>query len=357
MTKDTITIFVTVYNLEPFLDRFFDCLSKQTVTDYEALIIDDGSTDNSLAICRKYAAEDSRIRIIASEHIGISAARNLAIKSINTDLVTSLDGDDIFEKDYLKHLLDVYKKYDADMVISNVVYHSEAGEEFDRFVERPEELIEKERFGEELPKLLVERRFNYLYAKLFRSEYLKQTYVEPDVMQGSDTMINSQYVLKINNIAIADAYDYNYIIYAKRSVTSYSGDSVFERLCRINRFVYDTMEAGGYLNDEMLRVIDGRFLYSGTIAVGRIAKSTEMTMAQKYQKAEKIVQSEEYGRSYRRQQERGNLNTYTFDVIEPGREREYVKSIYQKKRAAKRYETIKNTLPDWVFDAWHKIKK
>ena len=77
MTNDTITIFVTVYNIAPYLDRFFENLRRQTVRDYEVLIVDDGSTDNSLEICRRHAANDPRIRVLTTRHIGISAARTM----------------------------------------------------------------------------------------------------------------------------------------------------------------------------------------------------------------------------------------------------------------------------------------
>lgn len=356
MTKDTITIIVTVYNLEPYLDRFFKNLSEQTVTDYEVLIIDDGSEDNSLAICRKYAADDERIRIIASEHIGISAARNLALSSIRTELVSSLDGDDYFDKDYLKHLLDAYKKYGADLVMSNVIYRTEEGEETDRFSERPEELIERNRFPYELPKLLTERRLNYLYGKLYKAEYLRDIRVEPDVMQGSDTMINSQYVVKINSIAVIENYDYNYIKYSVRSVTSYGGDHVFKRLYRINKFVYDVMEANDLLSSEMLRTIDGRIMYSGKIALRRIAKMPVMKR-EKYHRAEKITHSDEYLCSYNRQLKHGNIPSFEFGVIRPGEEKDYIKDLCRSIKNEKRYNTIKSTAPSWMFDVWHKIKK
>ncbi len=356
MTSDTITIFVTVYNIAPYLDRFFENLRRQTVRDYEVLIVDDGSTDNSLEICRRHAANDPRIRVLTTRHIGISAARNMAFKYIFTDLVTSLDGDDYFDENYLKHLLDAHRKYNADLVISNVIYRYENDEEFDRFSPRKEELIEKARFGEELPKLLTERRLNYLYAKLYRLKYLKTLHVQEDVMQGSDTMLNSQYVTKINSIAVIEYYDYNYIKYTKRSVTSYNGDHVFKRLYRINNYVYKIMEEAGMLNGAMLHAIDGRILHSGLLALRNIAKLNE-PLHQKMHKAEQIIRSEEYGRSYRRQAKLGKLGEYHFTVIEPGKEREYVRDLCQKIRFNKRYESVKSNMPDWILKTWHKIKK
>ena len=114
MEKQMVTIFVSVYNIGEYLERFFDCLDKQTFRNYKLLMIDDGSTDNSLSICRAHAEKDSRIKVVPIEHGGIAKARNLMHGMLDTEFATSLDGDDYFGPDYLKHLMDAQKKYDAE---------------------------------------------------------------------------------------------------------------------------------------------------------------------------------------------------------------------------------------------------
>ena len=252
MQKTLVTIFVTVYNIEKYLKRFFDCLDKQTFKNYKVLMIDDGSTDNSLSICRAYAEKDSRIKVVENEHIGISATRNILLRLLDTEFATSLDGDDYFEPEYLKHLMDAQKKYDADYVISNVITVEHDGYEVSRFKPRKEAFFTKEQLLDILPDLLVEKRLNFLYTKLFRTKYLKDIRVEPDVKQGSDTMINMQYALGINNLAVIEDYDYYYVHYHNHSVTSYSGTDFFWRLYRINKYLYDLTEQKGFLNDKML---------------------------------------------------------------------------------------------------------
>ena len=127
MEKHLITIFVSVYNIDKYLDRFFDCLDKQTFRDYKLLMVDDGSTDNSLSICQAHAEQDNRIQVVSIEHVGISSARNKILGMLDTEFATSLDGDDYFEPDYLKHLTDAQQKYNADFVISNVIDVTEKG--------------------------------------------------------------------------------------------------------------------------------------------------------------------------------------------------------------------------------------
>ena len=352
MGKSLVTIFVTVYNIGKYLERFFDCLNKQTFDEYKLLMIDDGSTDNSMSICRAHAEKDSRIKVVPIEHVGIAAARNKILGMIDTEFATSLDGDDYFEPDYLKHLMDAQKKYNADFVISNVIYVNQEGVETYRFTPRKEAFYTKEQFHDILPTLLEEERLNYLYTKLFRTEYLKDIRVEPDVRQGSDTMINMQYALRINNLAIIEDYDYSYVSHSTRSVTSYRETDFFWRLYRINKYLYDLMEKNGLLNDKMLRSIDGRILLSGRLALIRIAR-LNADINTKLDAAHKTIYSDEYLRSYNRLKENGQLETMNVEVIRPGEEEAFVRKInkdYQKER-------VLQYTPRPVFNVYHNIKK
>ena len=352
MSDHTLTIITTVYNVEKYLKHFFENLQQQTFSDYELLIVDDGSSDNTLAVCREHSVQDDRIRIFSVEHIGISAARNLALESVTTPFAASLDADDSFDKDYLKHLVDAQKKYDADLVISNVIYCGKNGTELERFKFRKEGFFTKEDFRWLFAALLDEDRLNYLYGKLYRTELLHGIRVEEDVRQGSDTMINCQYIMKIDNLAVIENYDYYYDMTNSTSVTSYVGKDVFTRLCRINSFVYDMMEQNGYVDDEMVRVIDGRVLLGGRRAAYKIIVSKEKRRSKK-QRVSDIFSSEEYCQPYLRQKERNNLQSYKREVIEPGKEMDFylyterrIKEEKRRERIQKRIAKLIELLPD-----------
>ena len=120
-----ITVVVTVYNISQYLPRFFDSMQIQSYEDYTLLIIDDGSDDGSLEICKQYAECDSRIKVVALNHVGIAKARNIAMTYIDSEFTVYVDGDDFVDKDYLKHLVDAQEKYNSDLVISRVAYLAE----------------------------------------------------------------------------------------------------------------------------------------------------------------------------------------------------------------------------------------
>ena len=349
-----VAVIVTIYNIEKYLDRFFECLKNQSFTDYEALMIDDGSQDGSLDLCRGYAEKDSRIRVFSLEHVGISAARNFAMQQIRTEFVTSLDGDDYFDKDYLKHLIDAQQKYDADMVISNVIFERENAKEYKRFIPRPEAVYTGQALQREIPGLLIEGRLNFLYGKLYRAELLKNIRVEPDVRQGSDTMINFMYLIKINSVAVTEDYDYHYIKYSQRTVTSYRGSDAFARLYRINRFVYDIMEQHGRLDDEMIKAIDARIFNSaGSVFV--FIGASDRSDREKLAAMKEITHSEEYLWSYERQKKLGSINELPAGVIVPGTEKYYLRAICHPERA-RLIGNIKKICPDYMLSAYNKMK-
>ena len=271
---------------------------------------------------------------------------------LDTEFATSLDGDDYFGPDYLKHLMDAQKKYDADYVVSNLIYVTEDGKELARIMPRKEEFFTKEQFPDILPELLEERRLNYVCTKLYRTEYLKDIRVDPDVNVGEDTMINIQYMFRINNIAVIEDYDYYYVQYTSRSLTSASSTDFFWRMYRIQKYLYDTTKKNGMLNDKMLRAIDVRTLISGDVAIQRIAR-LGIKLKDKVAAAQKTIHSYEYLSSYNRLKENGQLETLSYKVIHPGEEGEYIRSLHKRKRK----ESILKYTPEIIFKTFHNTKK
>lgn len=99
-----ISIIVPVYNTEKYLDRCIQSVLAQTYTNWELLLINDGSTDSSGAICDKYAAEDNRIRVFHKENGGVSSARNVGLSEMQGEWVTFLDSDDWIDDKYIEFM-------------------------------------------------------------------------------------------------------------------------------------------------------------------------------------------------------------------------------------------------------------
>lgn len=105
--KPAISVITPLYNSEKYLEETLDSILNQTFSNIEIICIDDGSSDNSLAILRKYQKQDNRIKVITQQHRGVVAARNNAIKEARGEFIYLLDSDDVVDKTVLE------KSYDA----------------------------------------------------------------------------------------------------------------------------------------------------------------------------------------------------------------------------------------------------
>ena len=118
-----VSVIVPVYKAEPFLRRCVDSILAQTFTDFELILVDDGSPDNCGAICDEYAAIDGRVRVIHQENGGVSRARNAGLDAAVGKYIYFCDGDDYIEKDLLTDAVRAMHGYD--MVVFNMVFMKE----------------------------------------------------------------------------------------------------------------------------------------------------------------------------------------------------------------------------------------
>ena len=111
-----ISIIVPIYKTEQYLQRCIDSILAQTFTNFELLLIEDGSPDNSGKICDKYALIDSRIKVYHKENGGVSSARNLGLDHATGEWITFCDSDDWVNKDWLELFI---LNSNTDMVIQS----------------------------------------------------------------------------------------------------------------------------------------------------------------------------------------------------------------------------------------------
>lgn len=116
MPSPLISVIVPIYNMESLLPRCLDSLAAQTLRDLEIICVDDGSTDGSGGIVRKYASGDSRFRLITQENSGRAEARNAGIRAAAAPYLGFADPDDYVEPDMYERLYRLAEESGADMV-------------------------------------------------------------------------------------------------------------------------------------------------------------------------------------------------------------------------------------------------
>lgn len=102
-----ISIVVPVYNTENFLSKCIESILVQSYNDFELLLIDDGSTDNSGFLCDKYSEIDKRIKVLHKKNAGVGAARNTGIEMANGEYITFIDSDDYIDRHYLEYFFNI----------------------------------------------------------------------------------------------------------------------------------------------------------------------------------------------------------------------------------------------------------
>ena len=112
-----VSVIIPVYNVEDFVDRCLFSILKQSYKNYEAIVVNDGSTDTSLQICKLYEKLDNRFKVYTKPNGGLSSARNYGLEQATGKYVTYVDSDDMLDIDYLKHLVDTAEKFSSDLVI------------------------------------------------------------------------------------------------------------------------------------------------------------------------------------------------------------------------------------------------
>ena len=111
MNNIKFSVIIPVYQKEPFLKKCIESVLKQSFKDYEIILVDDGSTDNSSEICKNYSVKNENVFYYYKENSGVSAARNYGIEKSIYKYIAFIDADDFWEKDFLSEIVYLIKKY------------------------------------------------------------------------------------------------------------------------------------------------------------------------------------------------------------------------------------------------------
>ena len=192
-----ISVIVPVYNTEKYLDRCIQSILAQIYTDFELLLIDDGSTDSSGAICDKYAEQDLRVRVFHKENGGVSSARNMGLDNAKGIWVMFVDSDDWVNEDFCQRLVDISN---SDLVLES------GGDSF------MESTISNTEIGFFLDSTESVLCWTVPWGKLYKRELIERNKLRFDinVFSGEDTMFVLEYLFCVNQISINHNCNYCY---------------------------------------------------------------------------------------------------------------------------------------------------
>ena len=117
MSNPTVSVIIPVYNAQEGIKQCMDSLLNQSFTDFEIILLNDGSTDNSLEVIKKYAADNDFIRVIDKENEGVAKTRNKGIQLANGKYIVFIDNDDFVDSDYLERFYNEIDQEQLDIVL------------------------------------------------------------------------------------------------------------------------------------------------------------------------------------------------------------------------------------------------
>lgn len=203
-----ISIIVPVYQVEKYIGQCIDSILAQTFTDFELILVDDGSTDNSGKICDEYSARDNRVQVIHQKNGGAAAARNNGMDKATGNYFAFIDGDDYIVPTMLECLYKNILKSQADIAACNYRYVFENGDEKDFSTENKAEILNgKEIFYDRKN----ERNYGFwtvVWNKLYKAEAFKNLRFRCGKYYEDEFLANDIYRLNIKVATVSDCLYY-----------------------------------------------------------------------------------------------------------------------------------------------------
>jgi len=222
-----ISIIIPVYNAERYLHQCIESVIAQTFKDWEAILVNDGSKDGSLAICQEYAAKDKRIKVIDKSNGGPSSARNRGLNEAKGEFVYFMDADDwietkfleIFVRNGIKDAYETRQRYyenedcDYDIIFQGFVRELADGRKEESFaMDADTSMMNK---GEIICRLYKEHVYGWSWCKLFRQEIIERHHIRFDesLRLWEDELFTSEFLKYAEKVRTVNSHLYHYMYY------------------------------------------------------------------------------------------------------------------------------------------------
>lgn len=233
MVKECIiSVIVPIYNVEKYLERCILSIVKQTYKNLEIILVNDGSTDNSLLICEKWLKKDNRIKLYNKINGGLSDARNYGLTKASGEYISFVDSDDFIEEDMLEDLYKMIRKFDADIaetdfsIVDDYGYSKKKNKKMTILLNQHNAIIELCKGN------IVE---NVVWNKLYKKTILKNIKFLFG-KNSEDVVFNFEVLLNANKIIIDKTKShYNYYIRENSIINSKVSKKTFD--C-VNNLIY-----------------------------------------------------------------------------------------------------------------------
>lgn len=218
MNNSLISIIVPVFNSEPYLNKTISSLLNQSYSNIEILLIDDGSTDNSLNICKEFAKKDSRIVVIHNENSGVAKTRNIGLENAKGAFISFVDSDDYIEKEMFEKLYNIHLESNSDITMCSIVREDQNGKAFEKIIYQNQTINQKEI----IKNTITDNIRDYLWNKLYKKEIFDGVDF-PNGKIYEDVLTLYRLYSKANHLTSTDQILYHYVNRENSIVNSSNG--------------------------------------------------------------------------------------------------------------------------------------
>lgn len=219
MNQDLITIIVPIYNVEAYLPKCIESILNQTYSNIEIILVNDGSPDNSGEICKRYANEDKRIKIVNKPNGGLSDARNAGLNVASGEYVIFVDSDDYIEKNLVNDTYTKLREHSADLCCFNYSSVDECGNYLNKdILELDDKIynIDSANINDYLiTKFLTYKHGIEAWDRIYKMKIIKDNNLRFSYNHeifAEDLMFNLLYLTHTNKIVTISKSYYNYLI-------------------------------------------------------------------------------------------------------------------------------------------------
>lgn len=217
MVNNLISIIIPAYNAEKTIEECIDSIQSSSA---EIIVVDDGSTDNTLDICKKCAKKNKNLRVISQKNKGPIEARYTGIQNASGEYIMSLDSDDFYSKNTIDRMVDLIKKYNKPDLIRFRFKKTEDESCQSKYFKDNEKLVSKEQFQELVyPMFLNGYMLNSLCLNCVKRNIYSEIKIDKSgIRLGEDLIVSLEIFSKINNALFIEDILYNYV-YNSNSIT------------------------------------------------------------------------------------------------------------------------------------------
>lgn len=299
MSLPLLSVVVPIYNGENFLKYCIESIIEQSFSDFELILIDDGSKDKSLDICNSYAEKDARIRVIATKNGGASSTRNIGMKEAKGKYIAFIDSDDYLEKDHFQTIIDLKNKFGDDAFVWNSI---RTVSDYNKTVTgescfSKDEVVSVLNFSDISvlhEKWLDASPCNKLYnVECIRKNGLK---MDENLSLGEDLLFNLDYLsaCKETKIVVSNKCTYNYVRMGNESLDNRYYSDLADIMKRIHEALLSFVKKHDHTQEDIDSIYNAWFYKMEVVLKNTFNKKNKASFFQKLKYNNDFMQTDDF---------------------------------------------------------------